>query len=526
MSKFEVWAAGRGLEGVDHEALLANLRALFPKATPSQLARFTAGERFLVTRVPDEDAARRVVAALTKAGVPSDIRSDQSPHNQPPPVQASASMPPQTSPAVSHADQPAEPNTLSSQEGSKRINPAEPLRRAARSKASTRQGNFITTLVTWLFALAAIAAIVRGEMVTSMLLSPALVIAVPAIARRISGKAHVAILAVLAISIGGKVAVFSYLDWKRHSDFVSDYQLQRVSVLERANADLAGGQFMSVLKLTHRWAEADDPELLNLENVASTQVVEAIDRGEMSVLNGASESDFPLYRQFWERAVRRGQSLSPGSMESRDVSTARKVEGAWPMSDIVTVVSIIFAALLALYLQSRNKKAAAEIKAKIDSIPNFAAGYEYVGADDQSGIAIDVGDSLVCLLKRTSNGVRYRTVTYKQILGSELFEDGESITKASRMSQLAGVAVGGVLLGGVGAIIGGLSGRRVEERRVKSIKLRLVVDDSTNPMHEVCFLAEDVARSETIYKRADEAAREWQARMEVLIKRADNQAVI
>lgn len=74
MSSFEVWAAGRPLSGVSPEVLVAKVQALFPKATPAQLARFTAGARFVVTRVPDEATAKRVVEALNKAGGAERVR--------------------------------------------------------------------------------------------------------------------------------------------------------------------------------------------------------------------------------------------------------------------------------------------------------------------------------------------------------------------------------------------------------------------------------------------------------------------
>ncbi|MDM4772962.1 PH domain-containing protein [Solimonas sp. SE-A11] len=87
MSVFEVWAAGRPLSGFTDDMLQSNVRALFPKGSQEQIARFTSGARFIVTRVPDEETAKRVVEALTKAGVPAEYR-----HPAPPPSQALAGV--------------------------------------------------------------------------------------------------------------------------------------------------------------------------------------------------------------------------------------------------------------------------------------------------------------------------------------------------------------------------------------------------------------------------------------------------
>src|SRR5690625_2106720 len=53
------------------------------------------------------------------------------------------------------------------------------------------------------------------------------------------------------------------------------------------------------------------------------------------------------------------------------------------------------------------------------------------------------------------------------IIESEVVVDSHTITKTARGSQIGGAAVGGVLLGGVGAIIGGLSGGTGSFEQVK-----------------------------------------------------------
>lgn len=64
---------------------------------------------------------------------------------------------------------------------------------------------------------------------------------------------------------------------------------------------------------------------------------------------------------------------------------------------------------------------------------------------------------------------------------AELRADEISITKAARGSQLVGVAVGGALLGGVGAVIGGLSGKQISTSDVKSLSIHLKFDDFDRP---------------------------------------------
>lgn len=191
------------------------------------------------------------------------------------------------------------------------------------------------------------------------------------------------------------------------------------------------------------------------------------------------------------------------------------------------IVFFIFAAVIGIAagiirdIEKSNKQK--EVGSIIANLQNFTTAYEYLGSDGNSGIAIDEIQSKVCLLSRSGNGLSHRIFEHKDILSSELFEDGEILTKTVRSSQVIGTAVGGVLLGGVGAVIGGLSGKKVEKGKIKRIELRLVVNDPANPVHDICFLHNEIKRDGTIYKTVSDKARQWQARLDVLIKRADSE---
>ena len=77
------------------------------------------------------------------------------------------------------------------------------------------------------------------------------------------------------------------------------------------------------------------------------------------------------------------------------------------------------------------------------------------------------------------------------------------------------------MLGGVGAVIGGLSGRKTNTEKVTKITLRIIVNDPANPIYDVCFLSSETNKNSATYKSAIEKAQEWLARLDVMIKRAD-----
>jgi hypothetical protein len=116
-----------------------------------------------------------------------------------------------------------------------------------------------------------------------------------------------------------------------------------------------------------------------------------------------------------------------------------------------------------------------------------------------------------------------RLINYNQILSSEIFEDGSSIIKTNRTSQVGGAIVGNLILGPVGLLIGGLSGSKKNINKVSNIDLRIVINDIKNPTHILNFLNMETDKSGFTYKTAIANARKWQDLLSVIIKDADTE---
>lgn len=129
------------------------------------------------------------------------------------------------------------------------------------------------------------------------------------------------------------------------------------------------------------------------------------------------------------------------------------------------------------------------------------------------GIALDNASNKVCLIEGEST----RYIDSRDLIESEVLIDGKSVTKTSRASQFAGAAVGGVLFGGVGAIIGGLSGKTTTEQQAKGVKLKIVVNDIDNPFHIIDFI-ELTNTGSTPPKAALNEAQGWHDLLSTIIK--------
>jgi hypothetical protein len=122
---------------------------------------------------------------------------------------------------------------------------------------------------------------------------------------------------------------------------------------------------------------------------------------------------------------------------------------------------------------------------------------------------------------------------YNQIIESETIIDSQSIYKTNRSSQLAGMAVGGLAFGSLGMMLGGLTSNKLKLDSIKSIDLKLTVEDINKPVYKINFLTNrDIytnqlitngySKDSTEVKVAINNIEKWHGIMDVLIKKQNN----
>lgn len=155
------------------------------------------------------------------------------------------------------------------------------------------------------------------------------------------------------------------------------------------------------------------------------------------------------------------------------------------------------------------------------TLPNFTPSQQLIAVDGQSGIAIDESRGEICLIKYGATGIDCRVIPYSDVFAVEIFQDGKSVTRTIRASQIGGAVMGGVALGGAGAMIGGLSGSTTTSETIIRIDLRLVVNDIDAPLHDITLMSSESEKGGYMYAQAMKVARRWKAIMEVVIRRSD-----
>lgn len=102
--------------------------------------------------------------------------------------------------------------------------------------------------------------------------------------------------------------------------------------------------------------------------------------------------------------------------------------------------------------------------------------------------------------------------------GYELVENGNSITSGG----LGRAAVGAVAFGGVGAIVGAVTGRKKENKIVKDLTVKLNISDLDNPVVYIKLLDKPVKSNTKSYQQAIERADQIIASLDALVPKNSN----
>ena len=122
-------------------------------------------------------------------------------------------------------------------------------------------------------------------------------------------------------------------------------------------------------------------------------------------------------------------------------------------------------------LREKNKKL-------LENLKDFNATKKY---SDDYGLLIAIDDNTNKIAIKLNGEKKITTYRYNNILSCEIIEDGVSIYKKSTTRTVGGAVLGGVIAGGAGAIVGGLSGKQSKEKEYKKIQLKLLIKDTQNP---------------------------------------------
>ena len=113
--------------------------------------------------------------------------------------------------------------------------------------------------------------------------------------------------------------------------------------------------------------------------------------------------------------------------------------------------------------------------------------------------AIKIGDHDAVFAGSGDKVAVMMELSASDILEVDVISDGKTVTKTSRGSQIIGTVVGGALLGGIGALIGGLSAESQSTPMTVGVKLRLLLKNVTYPVHIIDFSEYSPSTSKALF---------------------------
>lgn len=103
--------------------------------------------------------------------------------------------------------------------------------------------------------------------------------------------------------------------------------------------------------------------------------------------------------------------------------------------------------------------------------------------NDNGLFAVDNSRKKILLLNMLTS--TYRVLDYSDLISVSIETDGKMISQKSTMRTIVGAAIGGVVMGSAGAIVGGLSGNTHIGQAVRCVSVKFTIRDTSLPTFDV-----------------------------------------
>lgn len=182
---------------------------------------------------------------------------------------------------------------------------------------------------------------------------------------------------------------------------------------------------------------------------------------------------------------------------------------------LIGIPSLMYVIVSAFSRFSRIKKIEKEIKTLDFNFTHKINLGDYL-------IFADGNQSEICVAEVPIKSEEYSHHFYdsETLLASKIIVDEhDEVASASTGSVVGRALVGGVLFGGAGAIVGGVTAKTISRKNIKSIQLRLIVDSEDSTSHRINFYnyPKGASASSHTVKSALDNVSKWQVIMELVM---------
>ena len=150
---------------------------------------------------------------------------------------------------------------------------------------------------------------------------------------------------------------------------------------------------------------------------------------------------------------------------------------------------IVFVLILIVYASSAQRERDLEeqgddIDKTFEDLPDFVATKKIIGLQGSYIFGVDENNRKVAFVKNY-----YKEVApFDKISSVEILEDNTLIHQKSSMRTIGGAVIGGIVAGGAGAIVGGLSGDSKQKKTVSRVQVKIKLKNINHPSFIIdCF---------------------------------------
>ena len=172
---------------------------------------------------------------------------------------------------------------------------------------------------------------------------------------------------------------------------------------------------------------------------------------------------------------------------------------------------LVFLFIMVWFLQSNKEKKINKIFSEQDG---FNVTHKFISDFDKTAIAVDSNSKKIFFYDNEKSTL----INFDELLSVETKINDETLHQTKRGSQVIGGAIGGLLLGPAGLLIGGLSGKKISVQKITKISIRATISNIDKPFCDIVFYKGSPIKSDSFtHNIFSKSADEWIGRLSVII---------
>ncbi len=200
------------------------------------------------------------------------------------------------------------------------------------------------------------------------------------------------------------------------------------------------------------------------------------------------------------------------------------VIGLWGAFGLIFLLTIIGSTWYGIEKMNEQKEKGKNLEKELKQLEDFHSTKRLISP--WGLIAIDENSEQIAVKEKQGSIIK---LPFSEIMGCEIIEDGKTTYKKS--NTFGRTIVGGIIAGGTGAIIGGLSGKEEKNKEITSLDFKILFKNTRKPSFKIRFFDawEESANTKKsikisdsvyglIYRKSFDRLKDWKYIIEIILE--------